>query len=122
MQIKGSKPGILSEELRTALNMKPNTPPPWLINMQRYGPPPSYPDLKVAGLNAPIPPGAEFGYQPGGWGKPPVDENGEPLYGDVFGQYMEDSDEEEVNFFVSYGQVLDCVCQFLASVIGNVLG
>ena len=30
-------------------------PPPWLIAMQRYGPPPSYPNLKVPGLNAPIP-------------------------------------------------------------------
>jgi hypothetical protein len=30
-------------------------PPPWLIAMQRYGPPPSYPSLKIPGLNAPIP-------------------------------------------------------------------
>ncbi len=30
-------------------------PPPWLIAMQRYGPPPSYPNLKIPGLNAPIP-------------------------------------------------------------------
>lgn len=44
--------------------------------MQRYGPPPSYPQLKIPGLNAPIPLGAKFGYQPGGWGKPPVDEVG----------------------------------------------
>ena len=29
---------------------------------------------------------AVFGYQPGGWGKPPVDELGRPLYGDVFGK------------------------------------
>ena len=28
----------------------------------------------TTGLNAPIPPGASFGYHPGGWGKPPVDE------------------------------------------------
>lgn len=34
-------------------------------SMQRYGPPPSYPNLKVPGLNAPIPPGAQFGYQVG---------------------------------------------------------
>jgi hypothetical protein len=40
---------------------------------------------RCAGLNAPIPPGASFGYHPGGWGKPPVDEDGNPLYGDVFG-------------------------------------
>ena len=49
-------------------------PPPWLINMQRYGPPPSYPSLKIPGLNAPIPLNATFGYRPGEWGKPPVDE------------------------------------------------
>lgn len=30
--------------------MGDNTPPPWLINMQRYGPPPSYPDLRVSTL------------------------------------------------------------------------
>lgn len=43
----GAKPGILPEELRKALGMGENSPPPWLINMQRYGPPPSYPDLKA---------------------------------------------------------------------------
>ncbi|XP_043486851.1 splicing factor 3B subunit 2-like isoform X2 [Polistes fuscatus] len=59
-------------------------PPPWLIAMQRYGPPPSYPYLKIPGLNAPIPEGCTFGYHAGGWGKPPVDETGRPLYGDVF--------------------------------------
>lgn len=64
----------------------------------RYGPPPSYPSLKVKGLNAPIPPNATFGYHPGGWGKPPVDERGVPLYGNVFGQYeeREESDEDVI--------------------------
>ena len=47
VQFKGAKPGIMGEDLRKALGMADNTPPPWLINMQRYGPPPSYPDLKV---------------------------------------------------------------------------
>lgn len=28
---------------------------------------------------------AQFGFHPGGWGKPPVDEFNRPLYGDVFG-------------------------------------
>ncbi|CAM9652733.1 unnamed protein product [Phaeothamnion confervicola] len=80
------KPGRLSAELREALGMHDaSAPPPWLINMQRYGPPPSYPALKIPGLNGPIPPGASFGYHVGGWGKPPVDEAGNPLYGDVFG-------------------------------------
>lgn len=37
------------------------------------------------GLNAPIPDNCSFGYHAGGWGKPPVDESGKPLYGDVFG-------------------------------------
>ena len=96
LQVKSAKPGILSEDLRVALGMGENTPPPWLINMQRYGPPPSYPDLKIPGLNAPIPPGARFGYQAGGWGKPPVDEEGNPLYGDGFGLYEEESDDEQV--------------------------
>jgi len=90
IKLKEKKPGDLSDELRTALGMpieegKELIPPPWLIAMQRYGPPPSYPNLKIAGLNAAIPEEASFGYHAGGWGKPPVDEQGKPLYGDVFG-------------------------------------
>jgi len=77
--------GELSPELRDALGMPPGAPPPWLINQQRYGPPPSYPLLKIPGLSAAIPPGAQWGYHPGGWGRPPVDETGRPLYGDVWG-------------------------------------
>jgi splicing factor 3B subunit 2 len=42
-KLKEKKPGQLSEELKAALNMPPLAPPPWLIAMQRYGPPPSYP-------------------------------------------------------------------------------
>ena len=57
--------------------------------------------LQISGLNAPIPPGAQFGYQPGGWGKPPVDEEGSPLYGDVFGLTMEPEDEELVRICFS---------------------
>lgn len=76
------RPGQLSAALKEACGMQDGSPPPWLINMQRYGPPPAYPSLKIPGLNAPIPPGAEYGYHPGGWGKPPVDEYGNPLYGD----------------------------------------
>ena len=80
------RPGHLSSTLMDALGMlSADSPPPWLINQQRYGPPPAYPNLKIPGLNAPIPPGSTFGYHPGGWGRPPVDSNGIPLYGDVFG-------------------------------------
>ncbi|CAI7659383.1 unnamed protein product [Penicillium pancosmium] len=84
--LKHLHPGDLSDELKEALNMPPGAPPPWLINQQRYGPPPSYPALKIPGLNAPPPPGAMWGYHPGGYGKPPVDEHNRPLYGgDIFG-------------------------------------
>ncbi|KAK5703215.1 hypothetical protein LTR97_004164 [Elasticomyces elasticus] len=80
------RPGELSEELKEALNMPPGAPPPWLINMQKVGPPPSYPSLRVPGLNAAPPVGAGWGFQPGGYGKPPLDESGRPLWGgDVFG-------------------------------------
>ncbi|ESO01355.1 hypothetical protein HELRODRAFT_100627 [Helobdella robusta] len=105
-RLKEKKPGNLSDELRTALGMPigPNAdkyPPPWLIAMQRYGPPPSYPSLKIPGLNAPIPDGTSFGYHAGGWGKPPVDETGKPLYGDVFGPSINEPNiptkEDEIN-------------------------
>jgi splicing factor 3B subunit 2 len=80
------RPGELSDELKEALNIPPGAPPPWLINQQRYGPPPSYPSLKIPGLNAPPPPGGAWGFHPGGYGKPPVDEFNRPLFGgDIFG-------------------------------------
>lgn len=105
-RLKEKKPGDLTDELRTALGMPVGpsahkVPPPWLIAMQRYGPPPSYPNLKIPGLNAPIPEGCSFGYHAGGWGKPPVDETGRPLYGDVFGistvDYQSVQEEEEID-------------------------
>ncbi|XP_068116677.1 splicing factor 3B subunit 2 [Hyperolius riggenbachi] len=105
-RLKEKKPGDLSDELRITLGMPvgPNShkvPPPWLIAMQRYGPPPSYPNLKIPGLNSPIPEGCSFGYHAGGWGKPPVDEMGKPLYGDVFGTNSSDfqnkNDEEDID-------------------------
>jgi splicing factor 3B subunit 2 len=81
--VKGKLGGPLSEKLREALGMTSETdPPPWLLNMQRYGPPPSYPGLKIPGLNAALPCAkCQFGFHPGGWGKPPVDAYGRPLYG-----------------------------------------
>ena len=56
--VEGKRPGWLSEETREALGVAEDGPPPWLINMQRYGPPPSYPHLKIPGVSAPIPAGA----------------------------------------------------------------
>jgi splicing factor 3B subunit 2 len=74
----------LSKALQMALGMSNAmlVPPPWLINMQRYGPPPSYPNLRIPGLNAPLPDAScQYGYHPNGWGKPPIDIYGRPLYG-----------------------------------------
>lgn len=54
------KPGELSNDLRRALGMPTGQnayryPPPWLPAMKRHGPPPSYPYLKIPGLNCPFP-------------------------------------------------------------------
>jgi hypothetical protein len=111
-RLKEKKPGDLSEELRTALGMPigpacHKIPPPWLIAQQRYGPPPSYPNLKIPGLNAPIPEACSFGYHAGGWGKPPVDEGGKPLYGDVFGTNVTDNDVSVVKLFESTRFILN---------------
>lgn len=54
------RPGRLSEQLRAALQISDYAPPPWLINMQRYGPPPSFPYLKIKGLN--YNDGMQFGF------------------------------------------------------------
>jgi splicing factor 3B subunit 2 len=94
IRMQNKKPGQLSDTLKNALGMVENGPPPWLINMQRYGPPPSYPSLKIPGLNAPIPSGATYGYHPGGWGKPPVNEYGQPLYGTY--EEPQDNDEKDM--------------------------
>ncbi|GFZ48626.1 Cold sensitive U2 snRNA suppressor 1 [Saitozyma sp. JCM 24511] len=97
--LRTKKPGELSDELIEALSIPPLAPPPWLIAMQRFGPPPSYPNLRIKGLNAPIPPGAQWGFHPGGWGKPPMDDFNRPLYGDVFGvmQGAEIAHQNEIN-------------------------
>ncbi|KAL0244764.1 hypothetical protein GEMRC1_008846 [Eukaryota sp. GEM-RC1] len=96
------KPGKLSTRLRRALGIAPNGPPPWLVNQQRHGPPPSYPLLKIPGLNAPIPPGAKYGYHPSGWGKIPVDINGRGLYGDVFAEQVEEEEVQEKKLWGSF--------------------
>ena len=37
VKLREMKPGTLSQELKEALSMLEGAPPPWLINMQRYG-------------------------------------------------------------------------------------
>ena len=49
------KPGRISKDLSAALGIPEGAPPPWIMNMQRYGPPPAYPNLKIPGVNIPIP-------------------------------------------------------------------
>ncbi len=101
--LKEKRPGDLSPELVEALSIPPLAPPPWLISMQRFGPPPSYPTLRIPAstlqflkgkasflthpilFNPAINHSAQWGFHPGGWGKPPLDEYNRPLYGDVFG-------------------------------------
>ncbi len=104
--VKDRVPGVLSPELRHALGMPENAPPPWLINMQRYGPPPSYPRLKIPGLNAPLPHGANWGYHPGGWGKAPVDANSNSLFGgDVLGKSTTRNDEGKKRKISHWGEI-----------------
>ena len=40
-------------------------------------------------------------YISGGWGKPPVDETGKPLYGDVFGQNTDAAPEPVRDYYYS---------------------
>ncbi|KAM3215607.1 hypothetical protein ACQJBY_067564 [Aegilops geniculata] len=63
-KLKVMKPGILSQELKKALGMPDGAPPPWVTRMQLFGPPPSYPYLKIPGFNAPISPGDSLGDGP----------------------------------------------------------
>ena len=78
--MRGFKPGRMSPELRHALGIPENSPPPWLINMQRYGPPPAYPNLKIPGVNAPIPETVTYGF-----GRLFTDEKGFTVYADPHG-------------------------------------
>lgn len=72
-KMKIYKPGRISEKLRISLGIPENSPPPWIINMQRYGPPPAYPNLKIPGVNAPIAdPTAEI--TPNLWTPPSIEE------------------------------------------------
>lgn len=48
------KPGVISDELRNALGVPKGMVLPWVMKMQNFGPPPSYPDLKIPGYNVDI--------------------------------------------------------------------
>jgi splicing factor 3B subunit 2 len=94
------KPGRISEKLRVALGIPENSPPPWIINMQRFGPPPAYPNLKIPGVNAPIcDPTAEI--TPNLWTPPSNELFGELLYGNKgkIEHWGDLKDEEEEELF-----------------------
>ncbi|CAI2365736.1 unnamed protein product [Moneuplotes crassus] len=74
------KPGRISADLCHALGIPEASPPSWLTNMQRFGPPPAYPSLKIPGVNAPIPDSMHFGN-----GKYIQDERGFTVYADCHG-------------------------------------
>lgn len=107
VDVHAYRPGKLSQRLKKALNIPPGAPPPWLLSMQRYGPPASYPGLRIPGLNAPIPPGAQWGFQPGGYGRMPVDAEGNPLYGDVLGSAVAIVNSSGLSQKIEWGSMVD---------------
>lgn len=107
VDVHAYRPGKLSQRLKKALNIPPGAPPPWLLSMQRYGPPASYPGLCIPGLNAPIPPGAQWGFQPGGYGRMPVDEEGNPLYGNVLSSAVSVVNSDALTRKIEWGSMVD---------------
>ena len=73
----------LSAELQRALGMFQtpsatplstiNIMPPWIPKMQQHGPPPAYPNVYIPGVNAPLPPGAD-------WCPPPQQQPQQPQF------------------------------------------
>ena len=49
---------------------------------------------------------AQWGFHPGGWGKPPLDEYNRPLYGDVFG-VLPKTNDADVSSIKLYHLVID---------------
>ena len=80
IKMKDFKPGHLSPALQAALGITENCPPPWLYNMQKYGPPPSYVNLKIPGVNMLMPQGND-----GGAGRLFTNSKGYTIYADCHG-------------------------------------
>ncbi|CAD7940523.1 unnamed protein product [Amoebophrya sp. A120] len=109
MKMQSQKPGgKLTAPLMQALGMiDENQPPPWLFNMQRYGPPKAYPMMRIPGVNAPIPEGAEYGMNPGQWGRPPLDEFGNPKFGDWAKEHAARARRAQVDDNTLWGEAED---------------
>jgi len=82
IRMRDYKPGRFSPALRAALGIQENSPPTWLYNMQRYGPPPAYPNLKIPGVNNIPMPDAQGN---SAFGKFFTDEKGYTVYADCHG-------------------------------------
>ena len=97
--MQSATPLHYSQQLMEAVGMAASeSPPPWLSAMQRYGPPPAYPFLRVPGVNGPLPAGQRWGLSEGEWGKPPVDDAGRPLWGgELFGEAKHSSRERKLH-------------------------
>ena len=105
-RLRGFKPGQMSQRLRTALEMgsSPSVPPPWLSGMQKIGRlPPSYPSLKIPGVNHPIPEGASYGRGRNQWGEPPRDplNNNKFLFDGVDRSSASVKNSEEAQFMLA---------------------
>ena len=125
------KPGRMSAALCEALGIPESAPPPWIMNMQRYGPPPAYPNLKIPGVNIPIP--ASIQQDDLGQGGLFKDENGLTVYADCHGLNkaiyekrqqkkkhwgeidLQEEEEEEPSEYDSEDEEIDEDDQFLPS-------
>lgn len=89
------RPGKISKNLREIMGLKEGQLPPWCHKMQKLGIPPSYPNMKVAGLNWDI----QF-MKNDIYGKVPKSNDKKSKKNELFGQILnfeeqEDSSDEE---------------------------
>lgn len=100
-KMRSFQPGRISMKLRTALGINESATPTFVANMQRYGPPPAYPNLKIPGVNVPLlDPTAEI--TPNLWGLPDIKEYNELVWDykgssevtNHFGELKEEDEEE----------------------------
>lgn len=69
----------MSSTLKKACGMTKYTPPQWLLNMQKIGPPPNT-MYKIPGVNCSIPKNCVYGYEENGWDELPLDADGKQKY------------------------------------------
>lgn len=105
-RLRGYRPGHMSLRLRNALELgsSPTMPPPWLSGMQKVARlPPSYPNLKIPGVNCPIPEGASYGRGRNQWGEPPRDplNNNKFLFDGVDRSSASVKNSEEAQFLLA---------------------